>query len=171
MLKQHLLVTELITKDYRIQAQQLSRFSLIDAKHSTEQDRTGIIFNALTHQHTPQPTSIIIGKHKITVHGAGENVLWLKFTDLCAPPRSQADYFKICERYTTIIITNLHTIDPRQHDLAISWIRCIDIFYNAKINLFISSLTPLDQLYPSGIYANIHERTLSRLQEMLAKTV
>ena len=161
-------ILNLATHDYRRQLAELSRLHITNTM--TSNDNVNMIFAKITNS-KPKNSIIAINQHNIPIIAEHKNTLCIDFLKLCSPPRNQADYFKICDKYTTIIINNLHQIDERNHDLAISWIHCIDILYNNQVSLFINSTVPIDDIYPLGIYAEIHERTISRLNQMLAQPV
>lgn len=93
-------------------------------------------------------------------------VIWFDFMELCGIPRSQEDYLSLIENYHTFFISNLKMILPYQHDLAESFIKLIDVLYDAKIRIVISSEVSIHNLYPEGKLIKTFARTKSRLTEM-----
>jgi len=95
-----------------------------------------------------------------------DQILWVEFPELCRIPRSQSDYLALARRYPTLILSKLRTIRSDETNLARYLINLIDILYDQKIKLILSSSVALDDLYAAGELSFEFKRTLSRLQEM-----
>ncbi len=113
--------------------------------------------------------TIKIHDRLIPLKGKSKNAIWFDFNVLCNIPRSQEDYLALAKQFPTIYISGLRHILQTETHMAVCFIRLIDILYEQKTRVVISSYAPLDQLYLYGRAKAAFERTQSRLQEMCAK--
>jgi len=111
-------------------------------------------------------TRLFIYDKPIEVKALSDNIIWFDFTELCAIPRSQNDYISIANRFKIIIIDNLDKIDENDLNIAAYFIKLIDILYDSKNLLIISSAVDIQNIYPNGILRTEFQRTESRLTEM-----
>ncbi len=110
--------------------------------------------------------SITINGRKIAVKFVVDDLVWFNFSDLCGGPRSQIDYIEIAKEFHTVFLSGLPKFDAQSEDLARRFIYLIDIFYDRKIKLIISSEVAIHDLYTEGRMFFEFQRTLSRLQDM-----
>lgn len=164
-LDKHLLVCTIQTNDYRLQHPVLRHFYC--GNHAQAEVHLSHIYKAMTGQGLHTETLLVHGR-PIPVLGQYQDILCIDFKILITPPRAIADFIDIASKYQTIIIHRLTPILQDQNNLAISWIRCMDILYSRDIKLYIIAHCPLDAIYPKGTYHIIYKRTHSRLMEMLA---
>ncbi|MEH6578760.1 MAG: cell division protein ZapE [Amphritea sp.] len=136
---------------------------------------------------------IILGR-EIIVRKRSTDIIWFDFSALCEGPRSQLDYIELARHYHTIILSNIpplggiayerikargtedgssavragdrEVILARMDDPARRFISLIDELYDRCVNLFLSAVVPLDQLYIEGSLMFEFARTHSRLVEM-----
>jgi len=97
-----------------------------------------------------------------------ENVIWFDFEAICNIPRSQKDYLAIVKKFNTVFISNVRQIAEHETNIARCFINLIDVLYDHRIRLIISSECAIDQLYPKGRLILSFVRTQSRLTEMQA---
>ena len=96
----------------------------------------------------------------------GDGVVWFDFDEICAGPRSHADYIELAKLFHTVIISGIQKM-ARDHDNpARRFIELVDEFYDRNVNLIVSAQTPPQKLYHGTRLRGAFERTASRLQEM-----
>ena len=144
---------------------------------------------------TPATASHIdILNRKVAVKGVSESCIWFNFTDLCQGARSQLDYIELANRYSHILLSDVppmgskageqikargtedgsvavkagerQIILGRMDDSARRFISLIDELYDRNVNLYMTTLVPIDQLYTEGSLMFEFDRTYSRLTEM-----
>ena len=117
--------------------------------------------------HCPKKNnSITIESRKIPVRYVFDDLVWFNFFDLCDGPRSQNDYIEVAKEFHTVILSGIPKFGDQDDDLARRFIYLIDIFYDRKIKLILSSEVVINDLYTHGKLLFEFERTISRLQEM-----
>lgn len=102
----------------------------------------------------------------IPVVNCKAKTVWFDFDIICNSPRSQMDYLAIAHRFTTVLISNVPKIAVDQNNLAAYFIKLVDIFYDARVRLIISSAVPVIEIYTQGRLQAEFQRTESRLIEM-----
>ena len=95
-----------------------------------------------------------------------DTAIWLRFADICSPPRGKNDYLALAKFYHTIILDEIPVIDKNQSSQALLFIQLIDILYDQKIILITASAVPIQEIYPEGKLTFEFQRTQSRLTEM-----
>ena len=162
-------------KDYRLKT--LERTKLFYYPLSVESDKSLLsTFNKLA-PHTERifenphkKFSITINGRKIPVKFVFDDLVWFNFSDLCGGPRSQIDYIEIAKEFHTVFLSGLPKFHSESEDLARRFIYLIDIFYDRKIKLIVSSEVAIHDLYTEEKMFFEFQRTLSRLQEMQSNT-
>ncbi|MCG2634359.1 MAG: AFG1 family ATPase [Gammaproteobacteria bacterium] len=114
----------------------------------------------------PDATTIDIGGREFWVKGAGSDVVWFDFFELCEKHRAAMDYIELGERYHTLLLSNVPAMKPDDQDAAHRFMMLIDEIYDRRLNLFLSAQTLPAQLYPEGRYSFEFQRSVSRLMEM-----
>lgn len=109
---------------------------------------------------------LTICQRPIRVRKYADGVVWFDFLDICGVPRSHEDYLAIVSQFHTILVSNLTIISAREHDLARSFIRFIDVLYDAKVRLIMTAAQPISQIYTEGPLLFEFARTASRLTQM-----
>lgn len=94
------------------------------------------------------------------------NVIWFEFIDICTPPRSQQDFLAIAEKYQTVFISNIPPTRTADKDTICLFINLVDVFYDARVRIVVSSAEPVSELYRKGTMVLEFARTHSRLLEM-----
>ncbi|RTK92401.1 MAG: cell division protein ZapE [Rickettsiales bacterium] len=94
------------------------------------------------------------------------NILFTNFTELFERDVSYADYIKITEHFSIIIVENVKKIDESDTNIATRFINFIDNAYFNKVLLFMQVECRLTEIYQKGFKTNEFKRTLSRLNEM-----
>jgi len=123
-------------------------------------------FNALTVGQKITEAPLEIFGRMIVVKKRSDDVVWFDFKDICHVPRSQKDYLFIAQHFKTVLISNVPKIDSHEKDIICLFISLIDVFYDARIRVVISSAEPVAQIYQKGFMILEYTRTNSRLIEM-----
>ena len=93
-------------------------------------------------------------------------VLRFNFNDLCAKNIGAEDYIKIAETSTFIVIENIPNFYNDNSNQQQRFVTLIDILYEKKIPLLISSKSKLDSITSSNNLKDVFKRTISRLHEL-----
>ncbi|HVV68486.1 MAG TPA: cell division protein ZapE [Gammaproteobacteria bacterium] len=109
---------------------------------------------------------LLINNRSIRIKKQAGSVVWFDFMDICGIPRSHEDYLAITKKFDTILVSNLTKIGENDNDLARSFIRFIDVLYDAKTRLVIAAAQPIAEIYTSGQLLFEFARTCSRLTQM-----
>ncbi len=116
-----------------------------------------------------QPVStdpvMILGR-QIHVRKQAGKIIWFDFSDICTVPRSQNDYLAIAEKFHTVFISDIPAIPASAKDTICLFISMVDVFYDARVRLVISSAEPIGEIYSRGYMILEYTRTHSRLLEM-----
>jgi len=117
--------------------------------------------------HDPISTApvMILGRAIHIKKQAGSTV-WFDFAEICQVPRSQNDYLAIAEKFKTVFISDIPNISPQAKDTICLFISLVDVFYDARVRLVLSSAEPVGEIYSRGYMTLEFTRTHSRLLEM-----
>ena len=95
-----------------------------------------------------------------------EKVVKFEFEELCNKNLGSEDYIKIAENCEFIIIKNLPNFSENNSNQQQRFITLIDIIYEKKIPLMITSQVDLNLINSSKSLSNPFKRTVSRLYEL-----
>ncbi|MGE3919722.1 MAG: cell division protein ZapE [Gammaproteobacteria bacterium] len=123
-------------------------------------------FDAYAGTHWKANEMLLIEGRTIPTVRCGSGIVWFNFQDLCNIPRSQIDYLEIARSFHTILLSNVPQIQSHQDNLALYFINLIDILYDNRTKLILSSAVPVSELYIEGRFSFEFQRTKSRLIEM-----
>jgi len=93
-------------------------------------------------------------------------LVWFDFQALCGGPRSYADYVDLARRFHTVILSGVPRMSPKNADAARRFTWLVDVFYDDRVNLVVSSEAQPEALFPEGENSAEFQRTVSRLHEM-----
>jgi cell division protein ZapE len=88
---------------------------------------------------------------------------------LCGGPRSQNDYLEIASRFHAVILSGVPKMGAKHASEARRFTWLIDVFYDHKVKLIMSSECEPEEIYTSGLMSNEFHRTVSRILEMQSK--
>lgn len=122
-------------------------------------------FHALEPDALREPAHVEVAGRWLPCLALGEKTLWLHFDDTCKANRSYVDYLELAERYDAFILSSItaHALENPNTVKRFMWL--IDVLYDKKHALFLSSEAPVRQLLAACNMADL-ERTSSRLAEM-----
>lgn len=151
--------------DYRRQVELLPSRYLMPHTKKTQQQLENI-FAKLCDNEFIYDKKIKINDRSIYFIRKSLQCIWFDCTDLCSVPRSVADYLELARLFPCIMISNIPEFSVKSNDLALNFIKLIDVLYEKNTATIFSAATAVDQLYPEGSLKMEFERTQSRLIEM-----
>ncbi|OYK80879.1 cell division protein ZapE [Coxiella burnetii] len=166
LIKQHTQVFHLTSHyDYRLRYSPQTEvyFTPLDEQAEINMEKS---FQHFSNYQPATHTAIELFHRIIPIRKQAGNVIWFEFIDLCGIPRSVKDFLELSQKYKTVLISNVPVLRTDQKNLITSFIKLIDVFYDAKIRLIISAQAPIEELYPEGPLRFEFARTQSRLTEM-----
>jgi cell division protein ZapE len=165
-IKQHCEVIHLgIAEDYRETFAEPDRYYLFPMT-TRNIEKMEQLFLQFADAASISTAPLTVCHREIKVIKQSKNVVWFDFLTICGKPRSHEDYLALAEKFSTIFVSNLAAISSRETDLARSFIRFVDVLYDAKIRLIINAAQPIDKIYIEGELLFEFERTKSRLVQM-----
>jgi len=103
---------------------------------------------------------------QIPVRCRADGIVWFGFDDICAGPRSQADYIEIARSFHTVIVSGIPRFGPDKENETRRFIALVDEFYDRNVKLMLSAAVDLEYLDGGNRLGFEFKRTISRLQEM-----
>jgi cell division protein ZapE len=113
-----------------------------------------------------EPPVLNIEHREIRAVRRAGGVVWFDFRILCGGPRSQNDYLELASRFHTVLLANVPQMPPRLASEARRFTWLVDVLYDRRVKLILSTAAPPEQLYTEGPLAHEFPRTVSRLVEM-----
>ncbi len=107
-----------------------------------------------------------INGRKLRLKNFYERVIKFEFDELCNRNLGSEDYISIADNSEFIFILNLPEFNENNSNQQQRFITLIDIFYEKKIPLMITSKVNLDLMKSSKDIAEAFKRTISRLYEL-----
>ena len=154
----------IIEEDYRINNKDLKRF-LYPLDQSTN-FRFNKFFRKLTRDKSQSSKIFNIKGRNIKFQNFYEGILKLDFDELCNRNLGAEDYIAISNNSDFIFLENLPNFDESNSNQQQRFITFVDIIYEKKIPLMITSENDLKLLSSSNNLRNIFKRTTSRLYEL-----
>jgi cell division protein ZapE len=102
----------------------------------------------------------------ITYRKRAGGLVWFDFAALCGGPRSYRDYVDLAKRFHTVMLSGVPRMSAKQSDAARRFTWLIDVLYDERVKVVISSDAEPEQLFTEGENAADFQRTVSRLHEM-----
>ena len=126
------------------------------------------LFRKLTKDKIKQEKILLIKGRKFNISKYYDGVARFDFNDLCNKNIGAEDYIKIADVCKNILIENLPNFNNNKSNQQQRFITLIDIIYEKKLKLTISSASHLDKLTSADSLSEPFKRTLSRLHELTA---
>ena len=155
----------LIREDYRsINNNKLERFL------SPINESSNFIFNKFFRKITKNKEKTLktleIKGRSIVLENFYNKIVKFEFEELCNRNLGSEDYIKITDNCEFIFIKNLPDFDEHNSNQQQRFITLIDILYEKKIPLMITSQVNLDSMKSSRSLTEPFKRTISRLYEL-----
>ena len=157
--------TLIIKKDYR-KCQNTSNENYLYPLNEITSFKINKLFRELTKNKIKDEKILLIKGRKFKIKNYYEGVARFDFHDLCNKNIGAEDYIKIADMCKYILIENLPNFNDNNSNQQHRFITLIDIIYEKKINLTISSDSNLDKLTSANSLSEPFKRTLSRLYEL-----
>ena len=154
-----------IKKDYR-KSQDKNNDNYLYPLNEITSFRINKLFRKLTKNKIKEEKILSIKGRKFNIKNYYEGVVKFNFKDLCNKNIGAEDFIKIADVCKYIVIENLPNFDDNNSNQQQRFITLIDIIYEKKINLTISSVSNLDKLTSANNLSEPFKRTLSRLYEL-----
>ena len=155
----------IIEEDYRkSQSDKNKRFFY--PLNSTTNFKVNKFYRQITKDIQNKEKTLSIKGRKFIIKDYFNGTLRFDFTDLCAKNIGAEDYIKIAESSTFMVIENIPNFNNDNSNQQQRFITLIDILYEKKIPLLISSKSQLDIITSSNNLRDVFKRTISRLHEL-----
>ena len=128
------------------------------------------LFRKLTRGKIKQEKILSIKGRKFNIKNYYEGVARFNFNDLCNKNIGAEDYIKIASVCKYILVENLPNFDDNNSNQQQRFITLIDIIYEKKVNLIISSASSLKKITSASRLSEPFKRTLSRLYELTSSS-
>ena len=166
ILKENSIEKELsINEDYRINKKDtLNRF--LSPLNETTNFKLNKFFRELTKHKTNNPKKLDIKGRELIINNFYEGIAKFKFDELCDKNLGAEDYLQISNSCNLIFIEELPDFNENNSNQQQRFITLIDIIYEKKIPILISSEKSINNLNSSKSLSKIFKRTISRLHEL-----
>jgi len=124
------------------------------------------LFRKLTKNKNKQEKILLIKGRKFTIKNYYEGIARFDFNDLCNKNIGAEDYIKIADVCKYILIESLPNFNENNSNHQQRFITLIDIIYEKKVKLIISSVSNLNKLSSAKSLLEPFKRTVSRLHEL-----
>ena len=128
--------------------------------------KINMLLRKLTKDKIKQEKIVSIKGRKFIIKNYFEGVARFDFSDLCNKNIGAEDYIKIADVCKYILIENLPNFDDNNSNQQQRFITLIDIIYEKKVSLTISSVANLNKLTSAKSLSEPFKRTISRLYEL-----
>ena len=150
--------------DYRRQT--LEQVDLFITPNGPDADaKLTTTFDRLAETQDEDPV-LLIESREIRARRRAGGVVWFDFRALCGGPRSQNDYLEIASQFHTVILSDVPHMPVRMASEARRFTWLVDVLYDRRVKLVVSSAVPAEALYTEGPLSHEFPRTVSRLTEM-----
>ena len=154
-----------IKKDYR-KSQNKNYDRFLHPLNETTNFKINKLFRKLTKNKIKQKNILSIKGRKFTIKNYYDGVVRFNFSELCNKDLGAEDYIKIANVCKYIFIENVPNFDDNNSNQQQRFITLIDIIYEKKVNLTISSVSNINKLTTAKSLSEPFKRTISRLYEL-----
>ena len=124
------------------------------------------LFNILRNNNQVESIDIEYNRRKMKIEKIANRVSSFSFEKLCEENLSAIDYYQIVNVCDWIIITNVPELTAKDRNKAKRFQILLDILYDKKIGLALSSNIKPEDIYVAGDGYMEFRRTVSRIYEM-----
>ena len=153
-----------IDNDYRLEKGKSERF--LSPLNSTNNFISNKYFRKISKNKKVQEINLDIKGRNFIIKNFYEGITKLDFRDLCDKNIGAEDYIEIAKNCSFLFLENLPNFDENNSNQQQRFITLIDILYEKKIPLLITSEKKLNEINSSPSLKNPFKRTISRLYEL-----
>lgn len=146
--------------DYREHIKPTVSQYVLDTNWESSMAQLTVLFDEYSDGPTSPPLPWLAAKR---IEGGA---IWLTFNEICEKPFGRSEYQQLSKIYTTFVIEGIPQLSPADADAALRLSTLIDILYEQKRRLIVSSHVLPAEICPKGAAAQVFQRTASRLVEM-----
>ena len=128
------------------------------------------LFRELTKNKVKKEKILLIKGRKFNIKNYYEGIARFDFNDLCNKNIGAEDYIKIADVCKYILIENLPNFHDNNSNQQHRFITMIDIIYEKKLSITISSVSNLNKLTSAKSLSEPFKRTISRLYELTSSS-
>ena len=154
-----------IETDYRTENLN-SRETFFISNSSVSSLKIKDIYEKIIEGHIPKDETISIKKRDFVIRKLANRVAWFQFEQLCGGHIGAEDYLEMIKYTDQIIIENVPTFNNANANMQERFINLIDVLYDNKIQIIISSVREIEKLGSAFYLKDKFQRTVSRLIEM-----
>ena len=162
--------TLLIEEDYRKSQNKNNNYFFFPLNEKTS-FRINKLFRELTKDRIKKQKILFVKDRKFLIQNYFDGIARFNFKDLCNKNVGAEDYIEIATVCRYIVIENIPNFDNSNSDQQQRFITFIDIIYEKRIKLIISSVSKLQELTSSRMLMGPYKRTLSRLYELTSASI
>ncbi len=155
----------IIQEDYRKSAKNKNERYFYPLNDTTN-FKINKLFRELTKDKVKQEKILSIKGRKFNIKNFYDGIARFDFKDLCNKNIGAEDYIKIANVCNFIIIENLPNFSNNNSNQQQRFITLIDIIYEKKIRIAVSSASSLNDITSSNSLLELFKRTSSRLHEL-----
>ena len=155
----------LIKEDYRLSKNIKFKRFLSPTDESTK-FTFNKFFREITKNKNKMPKTLEIKGRKLIIDNFYDGIVKFTFDELCNKNLGSEDYIKISDNCNFIFLENLPNFNDNNSNQQQRFITFIDIIYEKKIPLMITSQIDLNLLESSKGISEPFKRTISRLYEL-----
>ncbi len=113
-----------------------------------------------------QNAEISLGGRAWKLARTSNDAVYLNFSDACEAARGARDYQAIADKFSCVFLDEVPILSNEKTSAVSRFIMLIDVFYEAKIELYLRMECEPKYIHQDSNTAFIWERTFSRLSEM-----
>lgn len=166
LLKQHCVVHEMVSpRDWRLRALQRLPHWLVPPGPQADAKLTEAML-ALSHGPIEQQVKLEINQRSILARQVAPGAAWFDFAALCEGPRAASDYLELAARFPALLVSGVPLFNPDQENAARRFVHLVDALYDHQVQILMSAMTPIVEMYDGDRLRAEFARTESRLIEM-----
>ena len=127
------------------------------------------LFNILRNNLPINSITLEFNARRLIIDKISNNVGFFSFQNLCESNFSSVDYIQLSKKCDWVIISDVPKLSVEDRNLAKRFQMLIDILYDSKIGLTVSSDIKPEDIYIEGDGHKEFRRTISRIYEMTHK--
>ena len=153
-----------IDNDYRLDKGKSERF--LSPLNSTNNFISNKFFREISKNKKVQERNLDIKGRNFAIKNFYEGIIKLDFKDLCDKNIGAEDYIEIAKNCSFLFLENLPNFNENNSNQQQRFITLMDILYEKKIPLLITSEKKLNEINSSSSLKDPFKRTISRLYEL-----